>query len=675
MHGNHPPDAPPAESAEPGSPAPPSPGTGSNARGERPDRLTAVATLGAYFLCIGALYWGRMVLMPLALAILFAFLLSPVVTRLRGWGMRHTFAVTVVVCLAFTVLGAVLFGIGQQFNRLAIELPEYQDNIRQKIRDLRQVFQNASFGRTRRMLHELQGELNGTQAATNAVAGTPTNGVSVPSPENVQRVGAGVAVTAPAPATNPGSTADSSSPPPVPASREFLAGQAGPFTRLLGPVANLLATAGLVIALVVFMLLHRDEVRNRLILLGGLERLTVTTRVVREAGDRITRYLIAYTLLNAIYGVAIAVGLYLIGLPYAFLWGVFAGVVRFIPYLGPWLGALLPGALALAVFPGWVQPLLVVGLYTAVELTSNMVLEPAFYGHSAGVSEVALLVALAFWTWIWGPIGLILGTPMTVCLVVIAKYIPALETLHLLFGDGPVEEKCLIYYERLCAHNEAEADVIVRDHLRETSPLQLFDDLLLPVLVFAKRDREAGKLNVETNDSILANVRKSVEAVEAAARAAARPNRPARRSPRRVVLGLAGGKDHEGLALLMFRRVLEDSGVTLEILPADLPLADAAGSVPGKNPDGVCVGTLPPHGKSDAERVVAQLREAGYRGPVVVGRWGISRHLDRRLARALGPEYVGSRFARTRRTMLRQLHAARRSRGRLAEILSRAPGA
>jgi hypothetical protein len=396
-----------------------------------------------------------------------------------------------------------------------------------------------------------------------------------------------------------------------------------------------------------------------LILLGGLERWEVTTRILFEAGQRISHYLLTYTILNTIYGVAIAVGLYFIGLPYAFLWGFFAGIMRFIPYLGPWLGALLPVTLALAVFPGWIQPLLIVAYFILVELISNMLLEPIFYSQSAGVSEVALIVALTFWTWIWGPVGLLLGTPLTVCLVVLAKHVPALEPVHLLIGDGPVQEKGLIYYERLRTRKERRAQVIVREHVKESPRLRVFDELLLPALIFARHDQQGGKLSATAEECILRNVRKSIELTDAS-------NAPDVRSGSSnghgVITGIPCGGKAEELALLMLKKSLEDSGFDLEAVPSGLATSDCVEAVLRKRPSAVCIATLPPHDVKFVQEINAGLQDRGYGGRIIVARWGVDRRMGR-LASTLGAAYEGSSLADTQAAILLELSKSPAEKG------------
>jgi len=373
----------------------------------RNGNVTSFVTLGSLFLIVLMIYQGQPVLMPLAMALLLAFVLNPVVSLLRRWHVRHALAVIVVVSLAFSLLGGVLLIIGQQFNSLVTELPRYEDNIRQKVRDLRAVVHNRSLNQVQETFEKIKGELQAPEGGTNVTTAT-----TVPATN-----------AAPAKATPQGAA------PPPKTEPTFL-------VQLLGPVSNTLATIGLIIVLVIFLLLRRDDQLNRLIRLGGKAERAMTRKILSEAEERISRYLLTYTILNTIYGIAAAIGLAIIGLPYAVMWGFFAGIVRFIPYVGPWLGALLPITLSLAVFPGWLHPLLIAAFYATIELITNMVLEPIFYGRSAGVSEVGLIVALAFWTLVWGPVGLLLGTPLTVCLVVLAKHIPALEPLHILIGES-----------------------------------------------------------------------------------------------------------------------------------------------------------------------------------------------------------------------------------------------
>jgi len=230
--------------------------------------------------------------------------------------------------------------------------------------------------------------------------------------------------------------------------------------------------------------------QETLIRLIGYGRMTVTTTALQDAGARISRYLLMQSIINSVFGLAVGLGLFLIGLPYAALWGFLAAVLRFIPYIGPWVAAIIPSALALAAFEGWIWPIAVAGLFVVLELFTNMILEPLLYGDSAGVSQVALLVSVAFWTWLWGPIGLLMATPLTVCLVVLGKYVPQMEYITVLMSDQSVAEKKIIYYQRLLAMDRDEAAEIVEEYVMAHPPEQVYDAVMLPALHFARLDRE-----------------------------------------------------------------------------------------------------------------------------------------------------------------------------------------
>jgi predicted PurR-regulated permease PerM len=303
-------------------------------------------------------------------------------------------AVILIVILAFFFLGGIGWTVVGQLARLTNDLPHYEGNIKRKIADLRGASKGLFFEKAQRALAKITEELQRGEPAAETREDKPVP-VVVQAPSMLWQLPA-----------------------------------------LLEP----LATAGLVITLVIFMLLEQGDLRNRLIRLVGYGRLTLTTKALEEAGQRISRYLLMQSIINSSFGTAISLGLFLIGLPYALLWGVLAAVLRFIPYIGSAAAALFPVVLSLAAFPGWSQPLLVIGLIVLLELVSNMIMEPLFYGRSAGVSEVALIVAVAFWTWLWGPVGLLLATPLTVSLGVLGRYVPQLEFLGVLLSDEPVLE-------------------------------------------------------------------------------------------------------------------------------------------------------------------------------------------------------------------------------------------
>jgi hypothetical protein len=263
----------------------------------------------------------------------------------------------------------------------------------------------------------------------------------------------------------------------------------------LGWLAAPLTTVGMVIVMVFFMLLDRENQRNRLIQLFGRSNLHRTTEAIHDAGHRIGRYLRMQFLINAGYGLTVAAGLWLIGVRGAVMWGVLGFCLRFLPYVGPWIAAVLPILVSVATSPGWTQPLLVIGLYIVLELLLNNVAEPLLYGDSIGVSTVGVILAAIFWTWLWGPIGLVLAMPMTVCLVVTARYVPQLRFITVLLADQPTLTPSERLYQRLLAFDYNEPLRIARKHVKSSTLASFYDDMLIPALVIAERDRHAGVLN------------------------------------------------------------------------------------------------------------------------------------------------------------------------------------
>jgi hypothetical protein len=302
------------------------------------------------------------------------------------------------------------------------------------------------------------------------------------------------------------------------------------------------------------------------------------------------------TMVNTSYGVLVGIARYFIGLQYALLWAFMAGLLRFIPYVGAWLGAIFPIALALASFPGWYSVLLVAGVFVVLETINNMLVEPLLYGHSAGVSQVALLIAVAFWTWIWGPIGLALATPLTVCVVVLGKYVPAIAFLHVLMGDEPVLEEQLIFYQRLLANDQAEVGKIVTNRLRKQKFIQVCDDLIIPALVTAKQDHQRNELSENAHLQIIAHIRGLIPE--------SGPVEPKNSSDPNIV-GVASSDHSDEAALLMLARVLAAEDIRLQMLRAnqlDSTIAPAISTV-------FCVVSTAPSSPRKSKLICRELRK------------------------------------------------------------------
>jgi predicted PurR-regulated permease PerM len=571
---------------------------------------------------VAALYWGKGVLIPLALAGLFTFLLSPVVGALERAGLGRirggrVIAVIVVVELVFSVLGGTAWVISQQVLALGSELPHYRGNLMGKISDLRGAGRGGALAKVQSTAKEVMGELQ---------KGEVPKGEARPLPVVVKSESGGIWQ--------------------VPRILEALGG------------------AGFVIVLVVFMLIEQHEIRNRFIRLTGQGRLAIVTRALDEAADRISRYLVAQTMINASHGAALGVGLFFIGVPYAVMWGFLAFALRFIPYLGPLMAAVGPIALSLAFFTDWHRPLITVALFLAVELLTYMVMEPLVYGQTIGVSQVALFVALAFWTWLWGPIGLVLGTPLTVCLVVLGKHVPALEFITVLMTDEPALPADVRYYQRLLANDPAEGTDILDAYLAEHSLEEAYDDILVPALGRAKRDHKAKGVSDEEAQAIYQTARETVGKL-----AAHRPpsaggeedgSKPRIRDSVPYVLGCAAGDEADEIALLMLRQLLSPGDCVIDVAAAQALSGEIVSLAAERKPAVVLIAALPPGGLAQTRHLCKRLRARFPAVKILVGRWGGAGQGpgDREVLLAAGADEVGSTLRQSRDQLLERARLA-----------------
>jgi predicted PurR-regulated permease PerM len=565
-----------------------------------------------FVLALACIYWAQAVLIPVAMALLITFLLTPPVSALQRRGVPRVVAVVAVVVLALAVVAGVGTVLTLQVMSLGEELPRYRDNIREKIADIRSVGKDSGFKRAKETV-----ERANTEAERQVEREAPR---SEPKP--------------------------SSKPTPVIIERDRTRGIAE-IPNALSPWLEPVSRAGLVVLLVPFMLLAREEMRNRFIRLVGFRRLAMTTRAMDEAGARVTRYLLTQSAVNTAFAALVALGLFLIGVPYAILFGVMAGALRFVPYVGIWIGAGLPVAISMAVFPGWTKALLVIGLFAVLELFTSAVLEVLLYARSAGVSAVGLLVALAFWTWAWGPIGLLLATPLTVCLVVIAKYVGELEFIWVVMGDEPVVSTELAVYQRLLAGDEDEASDIVERHVAERPGDAVYDDVLLPSLFLASEDHARGRLGADERRAIVEAVREIAVDVS--------PERDPTRPLTARALGVPARHDADEAALVMLGELLAQTGVALEIVSTELLTAEIVREAGTRGAAVVVVGALPPGGLVQVRYLAKRLRAAVPEVKIVVGRWCVREDLDatREGLTAAGADSVGTGLLETRDLVVR----------------------
>jgi hypothetical protein len=425
----------------------------------------------------------------------------------------------------------------------------------------------------------------------------------------------------------------------------------------LGPVVGPLGTAGLVVAMVIFMLLERRDLRDRLIGLFGHGRLTVTTKAFDEAGTRVSRQLLMQSLVNLVYGIVAGLGLYFLGVPYPLVWATLGAALRFIPYIGPVVGASAPILVSLAALEGWVGPLWVMSLFVLLELFTNLVLETVLYAGAAGVSQVALLASVAFWTWLWGPLGLLLATPLTVCVVVLGKHVPGLEFVGLLMADKPALAPEYGYYQRLLARDQSEAADLIERHIKTQPPRSVYDALLLPALGYAERDRLEQRLSLEEEATLIEATRELLTDAAQSIRSLhpeppAPPDDPLLPEPREPlrVLGHAVNGVADELALGMLAHAVDDLPVAVEMTSTRLLASELVALVKAQGVFVVCLADLPPSPPSKTRYLVKRLHAALPDVRIIVGRWGPPALADEstQVLRDAGAVLVASTLAETR---------------------------
>jgi predicted PurR-regulated permease PerM len=566
---------------------------------------------GIIALVVAGLYWLQPVLIPTALAVLLTFLLSPVVGTLQRRGLGRVPSVLVTVLLALSILGGIGWTLTRQLVTLADELPQYSLNIHHRIADLHGASQGGSVEKVQKAVDGVVGEIQ------------KTGKMGGPSPKPLAVVLESQSIFAHLPT-----------------------------------LLQALASAMVVTMLMIFMLLERRELRDRMILLIGYRRMTATTKALDEAGARISRYLLMQSLINGSFGVAVGLGLFLIGVPYAVIWGTLAAALRFIPYVGAFVAVLLPLALSLAVFPGWLQPVLVVGVFLVLELVTSMVMEPWLYSQSAGVSQVALLIAVIFWTWLWGPAGLLLATPLTVCLIVLGKHLPALACIGVLMGDRPVIEAKARYYQRLLARDQDEAIDIVETYVNTDGRDSVYDAVLLPALYYAKQDRDRGLLSEGDAQFVGRATREILDVLAHAAPA------PSERDTgdlsvsdpgdtRVRILGCPARDEADAVALEMVRHLLDPARYRIDVSGTGMLTAEVVAWVDLHRPALVCIGALAPGGLSQARHLCKRLRSQYPELKIVVGRWGLhdEKDADRQHLLAAGADCVETTVLDTQRAL------------------------
>ena len=541
---------------------------------------------------VASLYFGRELLVPLALAVLLTFILTPLVMRLQRW-LGRIGAVLFVVMMMFAATGGVAWVLTHQAIDLANKLPSYKENIQSKLRSI-PTPNRGPFSKITKAIEELKKDLPGSEA------------------------------NAPAPGLGTGITWGAS---PKVTQVEIVNGRDRRLEFMqvvLTPVLGPLGTAALVLLLLIFMLLEREDLRNRIIRLIGQGHISTASQAMDDAGARVSKYLLMQIVINVTYGIPVAIGLYFIGVPNAILWGSLATVLRFIPYLGPWIAATFPILLSLASSPGWMPLLLTIGLFIVLELISNNVMEPWLYGSSTGVTPIALIVAALVWTWLWGPVGLVLATPLTVCLVVMGRHIPKLAFLSIAFSDEEALTPAEDCYQRLLRAGEHDEMELVDQYLKTNSLVTLFDSVLLPVATAAGTDHRLGFLDRERlefveqglSDLLIAVSTDSPTADDTATRVCCIPAKAYR----------------DQLAGDMLQQLLNQAGYLVRSAEARMAIGDMIAWIREAKADVACISVVVPSTLIHARYICSKLRLNFPGLKIVVGLWGRS---------GVTPEIVG----------------------------------
>ncbi len=591
------------------------------------------------------LQWGRPVFIPIALAVLLTFLLNPIVRVLQRRGLGRVCSVMVAVSAA----GIVVMGLGWMVTRqlagMLAELPQNTANIKVKVTTLRQLGSGPLIGQFEVMFDEISEEIRRPSSDTNTTLNDGKELAKIPL-----------------------------LPPAIAVPLRTASTPWRSLTGYLGSAFEVLATLAFALILLVFFLLGRDDLRDRIVLLAGKARLALTSKALEDVTERISRYIVMVAIVNGGFGVVLAAGLFALQVPYALLWGFLAAGLRFIPYIGPWIGAAFPIAMSLATSDGWGQPIAVFSYVLILELICNNVVEPLAFGHSTGVSPTALLISAACWLYLWGPIGLVLSAPFAVCLVVLGKNIPQLGFLNLLLGDIPALRADVGLYQRLMLGDQHEATALVLQRMKAAASDAVFDEMLIPVLNYTNRDFQRDYLTDDDQRMVLEGMRESLRQTDGFLRAVAASKEHLTPDEQRTIsttlaiapikiLGCPAKDDTDCVGLEMLRQLLDPTHWDLEVTALETLTSELAARIADDPPAVICIASLPPGGLSHARYLCKRLREASPEILIIVGRWASQRNskIDRERLEQAGASFVTTTLLETRQLLESRLPLLKRT--------------
>lgn len=580
------------------------------------ETLSSFPSLVTAVVCVVALYFGRDVLVPIALAMLLTFLLAPVVTRLERFHLGKTAPALGTLLVAIILMGLVGWVVIGQGIRLAAQLPMYSDTISQKIDSLRGA-RNSKFAKAAASIRDLGNQVS--------AALQPSPSETNENTENTEEK------------STPMSNRKTAKPIPVQVVGAHNNSKIGSLRTVVGPVLAPIAKLVIVFVIAAFMLLRRRDLQERLFTLAGLNRIHITRQVFTEATDRVIRYLWLLSCVNAGYGLLFGIALYFLGLPNALLWGVLAGILRFIPYVGSSAGAAMPLIFSLAVFGGWEKPIIILAVFLLLEVTIGYVIEPTLYGSHTGISPLAILVAAIFWAALWGPIGLLLSTPLTLCIVVVGRHIPQLEFLNILLGDRSNATTDVQLYFALTSTDIEESQRLIDEYLHERSIRDLYDSVFIPVLVLAEQDQSAESYSGQRKRRLFHRLKAAAEQLSirypkatatrdhSSETGSAEQILPYRHpdAPPITVSCLPVRDQGDEIACIMLNHLLTRAGYEAhEVeLSTTREMLDEIAEHDGHRGHVICLSALPPFAVSSIRRLYKRIQSRFPKCPISVGLW------------------------------------------------------
>jgi predicted PurR-regulated permease PerM len=574
-------------------------------------------------LIILTLYFARDLLAPMAFALVLNFLLSPAVDRLERWRLSRAPAVVLVILIFFSGLGVTAWVVARQLVHVAELLPDYRENIQTKLDSLHTPIGGAA-GNAISTLEEMTQQLSSHADATIAPPAEPE---ALPQTARHRRLRQAMPEAA-----LPDKNATPQQPTPVQVVEPPVS--VGRYLQeIFSPILRPLAACGIVMVFTVYMLMNREDLRNRLLLLAGMGRLSLMTQALRDTAERISTYLVWQFVTNVLFGLLFGIGLKFIGVPNATLWGALAAILRYIPYVGAAIAGLLPVIFAVAIFPHWRQVFEIAGLYAGLEFTTSNFFEPWLYGWRTGISALALLASAIFWTLLWGWAGLVLATPLTVCLIVLGRHVPQLRFLHVLLGEDAELTPEAKFYERMLAMDQNEAHSIADRFLSKRPLIDFYDSVLLPALGLVEQDRHRGSFDEARGNFLLLSATELVaelseykaEAILATSENGTAPvansEPPELHLKRAPVICIPAGDQADELTAMVLAQLLEQSCHNTLLLPTASVTPEILERLGQDRGTILCISALPPFVFTQTRTLCQRIREQLPENRILIGLW------------------------------------------------------